>query len=211
MIKYVSFDLDGTLADETFDHLMWNVEMPNLYAQTHNIDVKRAEEIVFAEYYKALYIEKIENWVEVDYWFKRLKINDWQSMINNLKKHVSVYDDTFEILDYLKTKYKLIIVSSSNEQFIDIKLKSQGLAPYFENVFSSSSMYGKNKKDRSVFEDVLNQLKIKPSEMVHIGDSPFHDHSEPSTLGITSYLIDRTKKKKGDYVIYSLRELKEVL
>ena len=33
MIKYISFDLDGTLIDEKIDSLFWDYEIPKLYAE----------------------------------------------------------------------------------------------------------------------------------------------------------------------------------
>ena len=51
MIKLISFDLDGTLVDETnVDRLFWYGEVPRLYAEKHGLPLADAKTKVFAEY-----------------------------------------------------------------------------------------------------------------------------------------------------------------
>jgi hydroxymethylpyrimidine pyrophosphatase-like HAD family hydrolase len=50
MIKFISFDLDGTLTHENkrFDYILWNVEIPKIYAKKNDISLKEAEKVIFS-------------------------------------------------------------------------------------------------------------------------------------------------------------------
>src|SRR3989344_5768566 len=112
MIKYISFDLDGTLADNRFDLIIWDEEIPRLYAERNHISLEEAKTKVFAEYYKALYIEKVQQWKDVAYWFKRLDLDDsWEDIIKSASKNISLYTNAINVLEYLSKRYKLLIIS----------------------------------------------------------------------------------------------------
>ncbi|MFH0978599.1 MAG: HAD family hydrolase [Candidatus Woesearchaeota archaeon] len=211
MIKYVSFDLDATLVNDKFDKLIWHEEVPKLYAKQHKIGVAEAKQFVYSQYYRALDIERVSQWTSITYWFKRLKLGNWQKLLSDMKKHIFVFDDTIPTLDYLKKKYKLIITSNSEKKFFELKLEAEELSKYFDHVFSAPTSFNRTRKDKEMFRAILKKLKIKPSEIVHIGDDRQLDYVMPTELGIKSFLLDRTKKAKGKNVIHSLLELKRIL
>ncbi len=210
-IKYISFDLDDTLASENYDKIIWNEEIPKLYAEKNNISLEEAKTKVYAEYYKALYIEKIRTWTDIEYWFNRLDLEDWQSLLEDMKDKVFVFDDTIETLEYLSKKYKLIIVSNAEEKFLNIKIKAEELDKYFTKIYSASSDFGISKKNKTMFKKILEDLKISEKEIIHIGDNRQLDYNMPKELGIRTFLIDRENKEKGESIIHSLTELKDIL
>src|SRR3989344_7391643 len=138
MIRYISFDVDGTLADDKFDNEIWWHEIPNLYAKQYKISIEKSKMVVYSEYYKSLYIEKVNLWTDIEYWFKRLGLKDWKKLIDNTRKYVSLYYDTIETLEYLNKKYNLIIISDANKKFLDIKLDCKNIRNYFDYIFTSS-------------------------------------------------------------------------
>jgi len=211
MIKYISFDLDGTLADESFDKLVWNEEIPKMYAEKSKISLEDAKKIIYSEYYKALYIEFVKSWTDIEYWFNRLGLNNWQKLIQDMKGNVFVYPDVLEILEYLSKKYKLIIISAAYDKFLNVKLEAQGIKKYFSQVFSIPSDFGIPEKNRDAFFKVLEKLKIQPNELVHIGDDHNKDYTVPMSIGIKSFHLVRSKQLKEDHTIHSLLELKEKL
>ncbi|MCK5235195.1 MAG: HAD family hydrolase, partial [Candidatus Aenigmarchaeota archaeon] len=91
--------------------------------------------------------------------------------------------------------------------FLDMKLEAEGLKKHFSSVFSAQSTFGVRKKNKEVFMKVLEKLEIKPENMIHVGNNPYLDLEVPSSVGIKSFLLDRTEKRKGDNVIHSLDEL----
>ncbi|NOX71163.1 MAG: HAD family hydrolase [Candidatus Micrarchaeota archaeon] len=215
MIKVVSFDIDGTLIDEKADFLIWNVEIPKMYAKEKGIGIKEAEKIVFSDYYRGGYIEKIDKWTDIRYWFRRFGLSGWENLLDQMRNDIAVFDDVKDTLGYLKRKYTIIATTLNTEDFLKMKLEATGLENYFKMNFHSDS-FSINKKnltknDLSLFRKVLDTMKVSPHEMVHIGNDPLTDMSIPSSLGIECYLIDRIKEKKGKNVIHSLTELKEIL
>ncbi|MBI2148222.1 HAD family hydrolase [Candidatus Woesearchaeota archaeon] len=211
MIKYISFDLDGTLADETFDSLIWNEEIPKLFAKKNKVSLEEAKTRVYAEYYKALYIEKIRNWTDIYYWFKRFNFKDWKVLLQDMKKHVFLYSDTIESLQYLSKKYRLIIISNSEEKFLNIKLEAEGLKKYFDKIYSAPTNFNISKKNAGLFLEVLKKLKINKEEVIHIGDDHYLDYEVPSSVGIKSFHLVRSKNLKQKHTIHSLLELKNKL
>jgi predicted HAD superfamily hydrolase len=47
--------------------------------------------------------------------------------------------------------------------------------------------------------------------MVHVGDDWYSDFISPSKIGITSFYLDRTGKKSGEFVLRDLNELNDRL
>ncbi len=66
-------------------------------------------------------------------------------------------------------------------------------------------------KDKMVYRKLLKVLKIKPEQMVHVGDDLEFDYEAPRLLGIKSFFLDRSGKQEGEFVIHSLKELEEKL
>lgn len=212
MIKYVSFDLDGTLSNEKFDKILWNEELPKLYAKEKGIDLSEAEQYIFAEFYRALFIEKIHSFTDISYWFKRHNLSNWEQLLHDMRKHFYFYDDAKQLVGYLKKKYQLVIISSSERIMLNVKLHNQPLVANFERIFSTPSDFQIAMKNKQAFKCLLNELGIEKEELVHIGDSKHMDLESPKAVGITSFLIDREKKfKAGANVVHSLLDLKKIL
>lgn len=208
MIRFVSFDLDGTLADDSFDKKVWHEEIPKLYANKNNLSLDEAKKSVFSEYYKALYIERIDSWTDIEYWFNRLELKGWKKLIDEMKKYVFLYKDTKEILEYLKDKYELIIVSNSEEKFLNFKLEAEGIKDYFSHIFSAPSRFNLTKQTPKTYQKVLKVLKAEPDEVVHIGDDFFMDYEIPVQVGIKSYHLRRDITPENDNQIRFLIDLK---
>jgi putative hydrolase of the HAD superfamily len=211
MIKYISFDLDGTLADASFDRFIWHEEIPKLYAAKHGMTIENAKLHVYADYYLALYIERVENWYDIAFWFNRLGLHGWRQLVNDMKKHVFVYDDAADALEYLSKKYELLVCSNNSKKFIEAKLDAEGLKKYFDFIFSAPDDFGLGKKNKLMFQKILDKLGAKPDEIVHIGDDHELDYEVPMSVGIKSYHLVRSRVMKDKHVIHSLSELKDIL
>ena len=209
MIKAISFDLDGTLADERFDDLIWREEIPILYAKKYKLSIERAKEKVFSTYYVAYYIEKEPRWRDIEYWINRFKLGDWKKVVDGLKDQIFIYSDVIPTLKQLKEKYKLLVISGADEKFLKLKIDTLSLKPYLDHIYSGPTHFGVLGKGVRVYAGILKELKLKPTEVVHIGDNHEQDYLVPRTIGMHAFHLMRGKKRKGKYEISTLREVAE--
>jgi len=96
-----------------------------------------------------------------------------------------------------------------------MKINGADITNYFEKNFCTGPVSHTkkmlNKKDMSLFKEVLKEMKLKPNEIVHVGDNPLTDFNIPSSFGIKYYLLDRSGEWYGENIIQTLSELKEIL
>ncbi len=209
MIKAISFDLDGTLADEAFDRAVWHEEIPRLYAEKHKMSLEQAKEKVYATYYIALDIEREKNWTDIEYWMNRFKLGDWKQLVARLKNKIFVYSEVQAVLKEPQTHFPLIIVSNAHEKFLAVKLDAEGLKPYFTHVFSAPSTFGIARKNKEMFLAICKKLNLKPNEIIHVGDDHELDYVVPAEIGMHSFHLLRGRKRTGKHEITSLQELPE--
>jgi putative hydrolase of the HAD superfamily len=73
---------------------------------------------------------------------------------------------------------------------------------------------GIRKPDPAIFLYALMQLKLRPTQAVHVGDSEKHDVEGGSIAGLRTVLISRglnQEKTLADYRFRSLTEASETL
>jgi YjjG family noncanonical pyrimidine nucleotidase len=92
-----------------------------------------------------------------------------QQYIHYLPKFNHLYDGTIEILDYLKTKYNLHIITNGFAEVQENKLNNSYITPYFKTV-TNSEMVGVKKPNSLIFEFALNLAKAKKENSIMIGD-----------------------------------------
>ena len=208
MIKVVSFDFDGTLADENFDKLLWFVEIPKLYAKKHKLSLEDAEKKVFSEYDSHI---GHHNWTDVGFWFEHFDLGDYNKLLDDMKHHIRLFPDTLPTLEELNKRFRLVMVTNAEKKILDLKLKVDGVDQFFSDIFSAPSDFSKLKKDESVYSEIIKRLGIEPDEMVHVGDSWESDYLVPKKVGISSFFLDREGIRQGENVVHSLVEFKEKL
>ncbi|SHG49768.1 putative hydrolase of the HAD superfamily [Flavobacterium fluvii] len=92
-----------------------------------------------------------------------------QQYIHYLPKFNHLYEGTIEILDYLKTKYNLHIITNGFAEVQENKLNNSYITPYFKTV-TNSEMVGVKKPNSLIFDFALNLAKAKKENSIMIGD-----------------------------------------
>ncbi len=78
-IRVISFDAEGTLVEPGFSTLIWEYEIPRLYAERQGLSFGEAKRLVLEEYSR-IGEDRIE-WYDVGYWFKTLGLpGDWREL-----------------------------------------------------------------------------------------------------------------------------------
>ncbi|MBI4147960.1 HAD family hydrolase, partial [Candidatus Woesearchaeota archaeon] len=209
-VKVVGFDLDGTLAGEEFDKLVWNEEIPKLSAAKHNIPLEEAKTRVYADYFKAKYVENVPEWTNIEFWFARLGLEQsWNKLLQDMKGKIYLFPESVQVLKKC-AKYKRVIISNSHPHFLNLKIKIEGLSTFFDEIISTPTFHHK-KKSKHLFKDLCDHFGIKPSEMAFVGNDEEDDYDNPRSVGIHAFFLDRSGKQKGEHVVHSLTEFLDKL
>ncbi|MDD2327333.1 MAG: YjjG family noncanonical pyrimidine nucleotidase [bacterium] len=79
-------------------------------------------------------------------------------------------EGTLELLDYLRPKYRMFILSNGFREVQHKKIENSGLKPYFEKIFLSEDA-GTNKPHPDMFTYALKNSNSRRNQTVMIGDS----------------------------------------
>ncbi|MDP2908425.1 MAG: HAD family hydrolase [Nanoarchaeota archaeon] len=204
----ISFDMDGTIFDTNFDDVLWFEEIPRLYAEENKISFEKAKEACMKEYSRVG--DEDLRWYDVKYWLEHFGLKkEFRHMMNDLKHRVKLYPEAKEVIKELSKEYKLIVISNAMREFTDIKMEVESVKDYFDRVFSVTTDFGIVKKEESVYREICKILKVKPQELVHIGDHYKFDYEIPRKAGIKAYYLDRKGEKEGENIVKDLKEFKE--
>lgn len=221
----IFFDLDHTLWDFernsalTFETIFKKHEIEvNLEAfLKHYVPINLKYWVLFRE-------EKI-NHVELRY--KRLKetfdqifchMNDEtinlisEEYIRYLPTFNHLFEGTIEVLEYLKPKYNLHIITNGFQEVQYGKLKNSNIEHYFSTV-TNSEMAGVKKPNAKIFEFALDLAKTNKESSVMIGDSFEADIEGALNIGLDAVFFNEARIDISTSVtqIYNLIDLKTIL
>jgi putative hydrolase of the HAD superfamily len=182
-ITNVFFDLDHTLWDfeknsaltfeKIFEQLKINLNL-NVFLEAY--------EGINHHYWKLFRENKISHrdlrhkrliktFRAIDFDFDPQKI---ESISDQYILHLSTFSKLFEgaisLLDGLKSKYQLHIITNGFEIVQHNKIKNSGLSSYFENVFTAEKV-GYKKPNPIIFEYALDHTRVNAQNSLMIGDS----------------------------------------
>ncbi|PLT45832.1 putative FMN hydrolase [Paenibacillus pasadenensis] len=117
------------------------------------------------------------------------------------RKRPIVYEETFEVLDALKGKYKLLLLTNGTPDLQEEKLLGvPELTPYFDEIVISGN-YGIGKPDASLFRHALELIGVQPEDAVMVGDKLTTDILGANTIGMTSIWVNRDGKTRSDEIV----------
>ena len=179
MIRYVLFDVDDTLLDfgkaeaaairKTFERIGIPVtdELIRRYSEINAQQWSRFEKGEITR--EKLLTERF------DILFSELGINVPSEMAQASYEYLLgighyFVDGAEELLQALKDKYELYIVSNGNASVQDRRLKSAGIIPYFKDIFISERV-GFNKPSAEFFEACFERIPgFEKDKAVIVGD-----------------------------------------
>lgn len=99
-----------------------------------------------------------------------------------------VSEDAVETIEALSGRgYRLAILSNADSRLRKI-LDVLGFTAMVEKVFISAEV-GCEKPDPRIFRLVEQELEVQPAEVLHIGDSAFHDGNGARAAGWSCFLL----------------------
>jgi len=225
-IKHVFFDLDHTLwdfeknSDLTFEKVF---KKQNIHTDLNTfLEVYRP---INLEYWRLYREEKL---TKAELRYGRLKkafdlIN--YSISDDLIDVIAIeyieflpdfnhlFEGTFEILEYLKGKYQLHIITNGFQEIQHKKMETSNLLSYFDAIITSESV-GVKKPDAKVFHHALKVANANKENSIMIGDSLEADIFGALNIGMPAIHcnFNNDAKESDAYTsITSLLELKQYL
>lgn len=182
-ITDIFFDLDHTLWDFernsalTYEHLFedFDIDVPLKGFLQHYVPLNLVYWKAFRE--GRITKEKLR-YERLKTVFDRmeLRVSDAQisylseAYIEKLCTYTHLLPNCIEILEYLKNRYKMHIITNGFEDVQTRKLNNSGIAQYFTAVINSDRA-GVKKPDPGIFTMALEAAGIRPESGVMIGDS----------------------------------------
>ena len=115
-----------------------------------------------------------------------------------------------EVLDYLKSKYTLHLISNGFKESTEIKIAGTDIGHYFGNIIISE-VVGINKPDKAIFEHALSLAGAVKDESIMIGDSLEADVRGALNFGMDAIYFNPMGQPKPDDVAVEIRSLKELM
>lgn len=140
----------------------------------------------------------------------------WNEAMKRLPLGALLMPHAREILEYLRPRYKMYILSNGFSELQAQKMQSSGIAHYFDGVVLSDDI-GVNKPHRSIFEHALRIAGTTADRALMIGDNYEVDAKGAHGVGMDQVLYNVAgielgpKQWRPTFLINSLLELKEIL
>jgi putative hydrolase of the HAD superfamily len=123
-----------------------------------------------------------------------------------------LFDGAIEVLEYLKPKYKLHIITNGFANVQEKKINNASLGSYF-NTITNSELAGVKKPNSIIFDYALNLASASKENSIMIGDDFEADVTGALNAGLDAiYFNEKKLDVSGDYKqINHLLELKKYL
>jgi len=119
-----------------------------------------------------------------------------------------------EILEYLKSKYNIYILSNGFTEMQYEKIENAGLTEYFDDVILSDKI-GINKPQKGIFDYAINRSGTLREKVIMIGDNYSTDITGAYKAGIDQVWYNpkqlESEELNPTYIINRLTEIKNIL
>ena len=123
---------------------------------------------------------------------------------------------TSAILDVLRTRYPLAVVTDAQSAWARAELHQVGLLDYFDPIVVSGD-HGHRKPDVRLFDLALDALGVTAADAVYVGNDMHRDIFGAQEAGMATVLYDSDQGEKTyrdcqpDYTITDFRDLLRIL
>jgi len=221
-IKAIFFDLDDTIVNSRKAEKEAICELKKTFKEFDKIKAEEFEK----EWYKNA-LELYEKYNRREITFERQRIdrvkrtfskyniikNDeealsiFQVYLKYYEKNWQLFSDTGKVLDELKEKYKLGIITNGDGIQQRQKIEKTNIKNYFSEIIISSEL-GISKPDKKIFEIACEKIKENPQNCIMVGDNYLNDIQGALNAGFDAILINRNKKEiEYENQITQLKEL----
>lgn len=138
-----------------------------------------------------------------------------RTFIDNRIASPFLYEETFDVLDALKGRYQLVLMTNGAPSLQRKKLEiTPELLPYFDHILISGEV-GVGKPDVHIFKEALGLCDVQAEEAIMVGDNRMTDILGANRVGIPSVWINHHGAERSEveptYEIKRLNGLLEIL
>jgi len=123
------------------------------------------------------------------------------------------YEETFEVLDHLKSEYRLLLLTNGSPDLQKEKIAGfPQLAAYFDHIIISGE-FGEGKPSPAIFRHALQLLDLSAEEGIMVGDKLTTDICGSAAVGMRNVWINAhgVERSGGHEPTYEIRRLRELL
>ncbi|MHA1171537.1 MAG: HAD family hydrolase [Candidatus Heimdallarchaeota archaeon] len=208
-IKYIIFDLDGTLVDTLDKHILAFVKL----FQENNLSI--SEERISENMGRTPKDTLLTLIPDLKTNENKLIVlaNRKEEILTTLLENIPLFSGAKEILEYLKKIDLPLALASSTPKFnVQKMLVSAGINEYF-NVIITGEDISVGKPNPEVFLKAADKGHFSENECMIIGDSPHDVHAAKNAMmkiiavntGTHSY--EEIQESKADLIVETLRDL----
>jgi putative hydrolase of the HAD superfamily len=132
------------------------------------------------------------------------------------RRRLRLYPHVREVLDELRTRFPLAVVSDGQSAWARAELHSVGLLEYFDPIVVSGD-HGYRKPDARLFRLALHELGVHPAQCLYVGNDMYRDIWGAQHLGMPTVMFDSDQGVKEwagckpDHTITDHRELLRII
>ena len=227
--KHIFFDLDRTLwdfdaaAEVAFERIYEKYELKKLgipsahefHEVYHPLNEQlwvlyRADQITKDELNRTRFLKPLEHYGIHD---TALADHLSEDYVYWSPRIVRLVPGTMELLDYLKPKYHLHLITNGFQEVQHTKLSGSGLEPYFETLTVSEEV-GVKKPNPEIFLYALRKANATAQESIVIGDEMAVDIDGARAVGIDQIFFNPSGievEGKRTFEVKSLVEIMQIL
>jgi putative hydrolase of the HAD superfamily len=132
------------------------------------------------------------------------------------RKRLKCFPQAKEVLEQLRQRYALAVVSDAQTAYAIPELRAVGLQEFFEEIVISGD-FGYRKPDARLFHTALAKLNVLAEQAIFVGNDCYRDVFGAQQAGMQAVLFSSSGgppspgATEPDYIIYSLAELPQAV
>ena len=132
------------------------------------------------------------------------------------RRKLGLYPHVREVLDVLRERYPLALVTDAQSAYARGELHKVGLLDYFDPIIVSGD-HGFRKPDRRLFQLALDGMAVAAQNALYVGNDMYRDIFGAREAGLATVMFDSDQGTKvyldcvPDYTITDFRDLLKIL
>jgi putative hydrolase of the HAD superfamily len=211
--KAIIFDVDGTLVDRRDAFIRFCNYLVDRYGEENPYEVTREALINYMIEIDENGYGGLENFIPRlnKLWELPISIEGFIVERNEIfGKMTTAYPELYEVLDSLKGRYKLGIITNGYSSVQRDKINAVDIADYFDDIIVSGE-HDFAKPDSRIFALACERLGVNKEEAVYIGDYYPNDIAGALGAGIMPIWISEDPQEHIEFEGIRVKRLQDIL